>query len=235
MRSLITIAGFLALAGVLGAEAAQAHPARVILLRHGEKKNGAELCSVGQLRAQALSDQYLGKGAPENDTIFGKGRGPDAFFAITRHTQETATPSARSWGKQLTVFSVPAKDLNEDVDLNTQTKNAAAALNSPEYDGKIVVVVWEHKHIAKKDLNDSNDTLWSLLNLGNMSKSPAPKTWEGVNYDFFWIIDYTNAPPTFALVRQEYSAAAFAQVPDNAWGEPVDLTKFPEFYRDCEH
>lgn len=64
MRKLAIFAGLAALAGVLGAEAAQAHPSRIILLRHGEKKNSAELCDVGKLRAQALSDQYLGKGVP---------------------------------------------------------------------------------------------------------------------------------------------------------------------------
>jgi hypothetical protein len=153
MGKLAIVAGLTALTGFLGAGAAQAHPSRIIFLRHGEKKNSAELCVVGKLRAQALSDQYLGKGAPGNEIIFGKGGNPDAFFAVTAHTQETSIPSAESWGKQLTVFSVPPKDPNEDSDLDTQTQKAAAELNSADYDGRIVVVVWEHKHIAKKDLN----------------------------------------------------------------------------------
>ena len=229
MRFSTSMAGVLALAGVLGAEAAQSHPARIVILRHGEKKNGSELCSVGQLRAQALSDQYLGKGAPGNDTIFGKGGKPDTFFAVTVHTQETAVPSAKSWGKQLTIFSLPRKDPNEESDLDEQTKKAATALDSPEYDGKIVVVVWEHKHIAKKDLNEDGDTFRSLLKLD------APKTWEGVNYDFFWIVDYRTPQPKFTSIQQEYTAAAYAQVPDNAWAEPVDKGQFPEFYKNCEH
>jgi hypothetical protein len=134
-------------------------PARIILLRHAEKKNAAELCSVGQLRAEALSAQYLGKGAPENDTIFGQGGEPDAFFAITEHTRETATPAAQSWGKQLTLFPVQPHDPNEDVDLNAQTRNAANALTSPNHNGQIVVVVWEHKRIANSALNANGDTL----------------------------------------------------------------------------
>jgi hypothetical protein len=215
-------------------EAQMAHPARIILLRHGEKKNASELCSVGQLRAQALSDQYLGKGAPGNDTIFGKGGKPDAFFAITVHTQETATPSAQSWGKQLTVFAVPPKDPNEESDLNVQTEKAAAALASSEYDGKIIVVVWEHKHIAKKNLNRTGVTLWSLLNLGKIPNANVPETWKGVNYDYFWVMDYTNSEPRFTEIRQEYATAKYAQVPNNAWGEPVDKTEFPQFYNDCK-
>jgi hypothetical protein len=80
LRISITIAGLVALANILGANMPEAHPARVILLRHGEKKNATELCSVGQLRAEALSAQYLGKGAPGNDAIFGASKKPDAFF-----------------------------------------------------------------------------------------------------------------------------------------------------------
>jgi hypothetical protein len=230
MRISVMAVIFAALAGVLGLQSAQAHPARIILLRHGEKRNSADLCSVGQLRAQALSDQYLGKGAPGNEAIFGGGGRPDAFFAITIHTQQTATPSARSWGEKLTVFSA-----SDESDLDTQTKAAAAALNSPAYEGKTVVVVWEHKHIAKKALNESDDTFWSLLNLRKISADAAPKTWEGVNYDFFWIIDYTGPQPTFVSLPQDYAAAADAQLPNNDWGAPVEAAKFPKFYQDCEH
>jgi hypothetical protein len=230
MRFSVMVATFAALAGALGSQAAQAHPARIIFLRHGEKQNSKELCSVGQLRAQALSDQYLGKGAPGNKAIFGEGGRPDAFFAMTIHTVETATPSAQSWGEKPIVF--PARD---DSDFDPQTKAAAAALNAPAYEGKIVVVVWEHKHIAKKDLNESGVTFWSLLNLRKISPGDAPKTWEGVNYDYFWIIDYTTPQPTFKSVPQQYSAAAYAQVPNNGWGAPVDAAKFPQFYRECEH
>ena len=30
------------------------------------------------------------------------------------------------------------------------------------------------------------------------------------------------------------ASAACAQVPNNAWGEDVDETRFPEFYHDCK-
>jgi hypothetical protein len=234
MLSSLAIAGIAAMAGALGAQA-EARPARLVLLRHGEKKNSAELCGVGLLRAQALAAQYLGKGAPGNDAIYGKGVAPDAFFAVTLHTQETAAPSAQSWGKPLTIFSVPPKDPDEDSDLATQTLKAAAALNSAEYAGKTVVVVWEHKHIAHEDINSAGDTFWSLLKLGDIPNANAPKTWEGANYDFFWIIDYTQSQPTLTVLRQAYVGAAYAQLPDNPWGEEVDQSRFPEFYRDCKN
>ena len=234
MRRLAAVAGLAALFGAYSA-ASLAEPARVILLRHGEKKNSRDLCDVGQLRAQALSQQYLGKGAPGNETIYGKGGAPDAFFAITAHTQETATPSAESWGMEPTVFTVPPKDPDEDSDLDTQTQKAATALASAKYDGKIVVVVWEHKHIAKKDLNEEGKTLWALLKLGDIPDADAPKSWKGANYDYIWIVDYTTSPPTFTPLQQRYAAPAYAEVPDNTWGSDPDESRFAEFYRDCEN
>jgi hypothetical protein len=234
MRKSLRIACLLTLAGPLAGQTAQAHPARIILLRHGEKKDSAELCDVGNLRANALAAQYLGKGAPGNDAIFGNRKTPDAFFAVTVHTRETAAPSAESWGKQLVVFPVPPKDPSEDEDLDTQTQKAAAALSSAEYDGKVVVIVWEHNRIAKKDLNKTGVTFWQLLGLGKISNADVPKSWEGVNYDYFWIIDYANPQPTFTPIQQVYGAAAYAQVPSNAWGVGVDRGKFPEFYQRCK-
>ena len=128
MRVWRTVAGFTALVGIMGIASADAQPARIILLRHGEKRNARELCDVGNLRAQALSAQYLGKGAPGNTELFGAGKSPDAFFAVTAHTKETAAPSAGTWGKKLTIFPVLPKDPEEETDLDTQTQKAAAAL-----------------------------------------------------------------------------------------------------------
>jgi hypothetical protein len=232
---LTIVAGLAALAGIYGVEAAQSHPSRIIFLRHGEKKNSTELCDVGRLRAQALSDQYLGKDAPSNEQLFGKGGMPDAFIAVTVHTQETATPSAESWGMKVTAFPVSPKDPNEDDDLNTQTQKAAAALNSAKYDGKIVVVVWEHKRIASESLNKDGDTFWALLGLSDIVSPAVPKKWEGANYDFFWIIDYEGSRPTFTPVQQEYTGLAGAKIPDNQWGEDVDQNRFQDFYQDCKN
>ena len=50
----------------------QAVPKRIILLRHGEKANAAELCSVGQERAIALRDTYLGRNAAMTPCSRGK-------------------------------------------------------------------------------------------------------------------------------------------------------------------
>ena len=47
-----------------GLTAASAQPRQIIILRHGEKTNGPDLCPTGVHRAEALAKQYyLGKGA----------------------------------------------------------------------------------------------------------------------------------------------------------------------------
>jgi hypothetical protein len=59
-------------------------PARIIILRHGEKADKWKLCDVGQERAAALAVNYLGRGAAKS--LFAPLEVPGAFFAITLHT-----------------------------------------------------------------------------------------------------------------------------------------------------
>ena len=55
---------FMACAGVLlSLTAAYGLPKRIIILRHAEKIDGGGLCHIGERRAVALKEQYLGKGA----------------------------------------------------------------------------------------------------------------------------------------------------------------------------
>ncbi len=82
---------------------AVAAPARIIVLRHGEKLNKWKLCDTGQERADALAATYLGKGASKS--LFGKGVEP-VFVAITLHTLELLAPSAESRSAPIMLFSV---------------------------------------------------------------------------------------------------------------------------------
>jgi hypothetical protein len=68
--------------------AAFAAPARIIILRHGDKANPCKLCDVGTERANALADTYLGRNATKS--LFANGEEPTFFFAITLHTLELA-------------------------------------------------------------------------------------------------------------------------------------------------
>lgn len=223
-----------ALLASLAMSDALAEPSRIVLLRHGEKENAYALCDVGQQRSLALRAQYLGKDA--KNTLFTESA-PAAFFAITLHTLELAAPAADSWGLPVISFaSVPLKVKgSNDIALGwvaRQTQRAAVdVMNNPHWQGKTVVMVWEHKHIANEKLvKNSPDELVDLRQLLKLDRLPepylsqVPKTWSGSNYNFFWIIDYDSQgePVIFRQVKQAFTGD-YASLPNNDWGDKEPL------------
>jgi hypothetical protein len=202
-----------------------AEPARIIIMRHAEKLDGYALCDLGMQRAEALRSQFVGQGATQS--LFATGEKPEAFLAITLHPIETITPAAQSWKLPVISYTVvPGEDDNKrakKIDLNQRTQEAAHdVLTDPRYSGKIVVMTWEHKHIAQAKLEKEypDVTLRQLLHLDQIAG--VPKTWPDTNYDFFWIVDYApgNPIPTgFHMVRQSFTGP-FAGLPANDWDEP---------------
>ena len=216
----------LTIAPVVGAT-----PKRIIILRHGEKKDGYALCNVGQQRSLALREYYLGKGAL--DSLFPKGTRPDGIFAVTLHCLELAGPATQSWGIPMQLYSVVPLDgqtkAEETLLLNKRTQEAAhALLTDPRWSRKTVVVVWEHDHIAKKALEEQfphqKVTLRQLLNLDKLRN--VPQDWHGGNFDYFWIVDYNipgiNIPTGFSMKKQKFPAP-YGTVPSNDWGTSEDL------------
>jgi hypothetical protein len=184
-----------------------AAPSRIIILRHGEKAGAWRLCGIGQARADALAVYYLGRNAA--NSLFAAGEEPAAILAITLHTLELAGPAAATWDLPVTMFSaMPQKDVQAfDKALNRRTEEAAAALlANPAWQGKTVVMVWEHKHIANAKLVAKSAgeavTLRQLLQLDRLND--VPETWPSGNYDYFWIVDYANGsttPTGFRMVK----------------------------------
>jgi hypothetical protein len=207
-----------------------AAPARIIILRHGEKADDWKLCDIGEQRAKALALTYLGKNAAKS--LFAAGEEPAFFFAITLHTVELASPSVASWNKPLILYSVVPESGESKDDftkkLNQRTQEAARGLlDNPALKGKTVVVVWEHKHIANekldRDFEREGVTLRQLLNLDILAG--VPKTWPGETYDYFWIVDFpadSNVPSKFTMVKQEFGTS-FPKVPSNDWDTPDGL------------
>jgi hypothetical protein len=220
----------LAIGLFLGLAPASAQPRQIIILRHGEKTDGPDLCPTGFLRAKALADIYLGKGAQES--LFGADL-PAAFYAITGHTKQTIEPSAESWGLKLLLPSTDKSKFSDKETLeNQETQDAAKdVLENRNFDGKIVVMTWEHKHIANKDLDstyqDPPVPLRRLLNLDHYAadhpSEKIPETWSGENYDFFWIVDYADSkspkPTKVTIVKQTFPAP-YDTVPANEWKAP---------------
>lgn len=223
--------GFAAAAGMLAEiPEVRAVPAQIIILRHGEKENKYALCDIGVERSQALGVQYLGKNGTASLLPV---EGAEAWLAITLHTLETAAPAADSWSKPVVTFSsVPLPDQSDaekDIQLNQLTQEAAqGVLTNPQWEGKTVVMVWEHKHIASKKLEGDYPgqkiTLRQLLNLDQLSS--VPDTWEGSNYDYFWIATYGNpastVPTSFQSLQQDF-AKPYDDLPANDWGNKEKL------------
>jgi hypothetical protein len=208
---------------------ALAEPARIIILRHGEKAGAWKLCGVGQARADALAATYLGRNAAQS--LFAVGEEPAAFLAITLHTLELAAPAAATWDLPVTMFSVlPQKGADVfDKAFDRRTQEAAAELlANPAWQGKTVVMVWEHKHIANAKLVAKSPgeavTLRQLLQLDRLKD--VPETWPSGNYDYFWIVDYaggSGTPTGFRMVKQAFEGR-YSKLPANDWGAPNGLT-----------
>ena len=239
MRS---IGVFIACGGVLlSVTAAYALPKQIIILRHAEKTDVGGLCAVGESRRNALVGQYLGKGA--KDSLFGSEQ-PAAFYAVTGHTKETIEPAASSWGAPLEFPDKAYKKKFPDDWENRWTEDAAKDVLT-NYDGKIVVMTWEHHRIADEDAAKYPLTLRRLLGIDKVENDWS-KNWCGSNYDFFWIVDYdpnarydpnSGAPPTpikVTPIKQDFGGDYPADPPRNESGVPGEPEKVFEGPDHCD-
>lgn len=225
LRSLSLLLGLWALSAP-----ALAHPSQIIILRHPEKVDRFELCPLGKERAEALAHQFLGRGATQS--IFPPGVKPVAVIAITLHSLELAGPVAETWGLPVTTYSVlptTSKKI-EEAELNTATRHAAQTImTDPAYNGRPVIMVWEHDHIAHRRLEaqrvGQKVTLRELFNLDRLPDTP--RDWTGQTYDYLWIVDFANPnsdmPTGFRMMKQDF-LGVYGNLPKNDWGkpEPVD-------------
>ena len=224
MNAAVWFSSLAGLAALAATPIAEAQPSRVIILRHAEKLNAYALCDLGRERANALAKQFLGQGATQS--LFAPGERPAGFMAVTLHPLETITPAAQTWGLPVIDYSVvPNKDEDDDAketELNARTQEAARDLMSKrEFDGKIIVIAWEHKHIAnhklEKDYRGQEVTFRQLLRLGQ-----APESWSDTNYDYFWIVEYAPGDPNpvkFQAVKQTFTSP-FNGLPAPDWDAP---------------
>ncbi|MEY2340870.1 hypothetical protein AB4090_02010 [Acidithiobacillus sp. IBUN Pt1247-S3] len=207
--------------------AAQAVPAEIIILRHGEKVNPYRLSKIGEERARAIAQVYLGKDASQS--LLPNCVKPAAVMSVTLHTIETATPTSLSWSLPETAYSAVPEwqqtEAQKKAEETTRTQEAAAALlNNPKYDGKVVIVFWEHARIAsaklEKHFPGQQVTFRQLLHLNQLHG--VPKTWPKHTFDYFWIIRYRGnnpVPVSFQMQKQVYTGK-YAKLPQNVWGQP---------------
>ena len=157
-----------------------------------------------------------------------------AAIAYAAERCYAASPAVASWNKPVILYSVvPQEGLSKDdftKALNRRTQQAARSLlANPALQGKTVVMVWEHKHIANEELDAKFEneregvTLRQLLKLDILPG--VPKTWPDDTYDYFWIVEFpenSNVPSKFSMMKQEFGTS-FPRVPANDWGAPDGL------------
>jgi hypothetical protein len=148
----------------------EALPAQVILIRHGEKpKEGAHLSLRGQERAAALIPFFMG-----NPQMLEFGT-PVAIYAMS----PTKSPEDNTSMRAIETVQGLADALHLQLKKHHRSEYHAMAeeiLNCPDYEGKMVLICWEHTVIPK---------LAEALNAEGF-----PKNWPSAIFDRCWMITY---------------------------------------------
>jgi hypothetical protein len=130
-----------------------ATPAEVLIIRHAEKTSGTEhLSPKGEQRAQALVELFAGSRFPTPNVIFAAS--PHHADGSIRSIQ-TVTPLARALHLKI----------HQDLDTHEVKELVSTILNSAEYDGKVVLICWEHKRIPEiaSEFGVSENVDWDRL------------------------------------------------------------------------
>ena len=205
---------------------ALALPKTVIILRHGEKEN--VFASVqDRHRSLACACRAISRTGREAFAVSAGRAACGLFRDYACIRSQLASPAAATWEMPVTTFSaVPLPGIDLMPQLNLRTQQAVGALmDDPRYDGKTVVMVWEHRHIADKALElkfpDQKVTLRQLLNLDKLPD--VPETWPGQTYDYFWIVEFGTTGSRVPAASARCRIRGVRQVPSNEWGKRAKL------------
>lgn len=169
-----------ALAALLLAGTAYAEPAQVILIRHAEKQPGEPVLSAkGYKRAALLKDFFLEEAAV---THYGA---PAAIYAAAPKNEDssirsiqTVTPLAKALGLGI-----------DDSYTRGQTgKLVREIMETPAYDGRMVLVCWQHDNLVK--------IAYGLAEYNNSPRVNIPLVWDDGSFDRVWILDLKNGRVT---------------------------------------
>lgn len=165
----------IAVAALLGAGTAYAAPAQVIFIRHAEKPAaGPELSAQGFRRAEALVNFFKTNPAV---TKYGT---PAAIYAAAPKNEDssvrsiqTVTPLARAIGVKVDASFTRGQT----------GKLVRAIMENPAYDGRLVLVCWQHERLV--------DAAAELAEYNNSSVT-IPLAWDSDAYDRAWVLDLKN-------------------------------------------
>jgi hypothetical protein len=139
-------------------------PARVIIIRHGEKPDeGDDLSLKGRERASALVPFFQDSTNGVPAAIYAQG---SSEKRPSRRAVQTVTPLAGELKLVVRTY--------HHSDFAVMTKEILA---KPEYDGKIVLICWEHHGIP---------------DIAAAMGVTSPPEWPGHAFDRLWIITFKN-------------------------------------------
>ena len=149
-------------------------PAQIIFLRHGEKPDaGPELSKRGWERADALVNLFT-----HDSRVLEHGTAAAIFVMKPSKTGASvrAVQTMEATGRALKL------KLDRHFTRDEIAPLARAILNTPAYEGKTVVVCWEHDAIPEM--------------LKAFGWKSGPTHWSDKSYDRLWVLDFENGRPT---------------------------------------
>ena len=171
----------MAVVGLCAALPAQGKPAQVILIRHAEKPpEGNELSQKGRERAAALAPYFLGR--PEVVQF----KTPVAIYAQGLKKEDSCADRWRPYKALAAALKLAVIDKYTHDEFPRMVEEI---LSRPEYDGKMVLICWEHKAIP------------DMARAFGVKKPPE---WPGAVFDRTWIITFSaDKKPSLASLPQK--------------------------------
>ena len=169
-------AGLLALAScgfVSAASAAETSTRTIVFLRHGEKPEAG----LGQLSCQGLNRALALP--PVLTRLFGH---PSAIFAPDPSKRKEDSGASYDYVRPLATIEPTAIALGLPVDTSfgyEDIDGLKAALEKPDYAGKLIFVAWEHKQIV--------DLVRQLMSENGGDAKAVPK-WHGKDFDSLYVL-----------------------------------------------
>ncbi len=171
------------ISGLFFSSLAYANPAQVVIVRHAEKlSSGVEVSPQGCERAFLLTQFF------STNSVVNKYGSPVAFYAARpKHadssirSEQTLAPSASQSG--LNILDPYVRDQYQPVVDEISSTHA--------YDGKTVVMAWEH------------DSIPVLAQTFGVKLNSSTKSWPDMVFDEAWVIDFTGKKnPSLTIIPE---------------------------------
>jgi len=200
-------------------------PSKVIVIRHGERDTGAHLDNKGWERAGALVAYFGASSCFSADPRWKVSSTPATFpppFAI-----HAPRPEVDDCIRPLETTIPLAQELGIPVHLcygRTQLAELAhLVLTTPAYDGKEILIIYEHTRIPALVNELIVQAGGSVLNLAD---------YPGARFDLVYVIDYTGNPSVFdtpyKIVNAGGNVSLTATIQELMFGDGVELPT-PDF------